>query len=157
MSFVRPVWQWVICSTCVFCCIMLCMHLHTPVLYPRFGLTSKSAALKSSFALLTVVGHAQASLPRPWVHLDLALATLVLAVMITVPPEDKRLQSQQSRNPVQTAGQPFDYFCLHASLFDDKYHLIWEKLLCWCRQMAASIIIQISRHRCHMAEMHFLT
>ena len=75
-------------------------------------------------ALLTVVCHAQASLPRPWVRLDLALATLVLAVMMTVLPEDKRLQSQQSRNRVQTAGQLLVSFIYHAP-FIDNCHLIW--------------------------------
>lgn len=69
---------------------------------------NSSQRFQHHHAFFKLVSSLQASLPKPSVCLDLALATLVLVAMKTLLPVDKRLQSQQSRNPVLTAGQPFD-------------------------------------------------
>ena len=94
-------------------------------------------------ALLTVAGHLlQASLPKPWVRLDLALQILVLVVLKTALLGDKRLktallrdkrlktallgdkrlQSQQSRNPVLTAGQLSSGLCCHIFYLGGNWH-----------------------------------
>lgn len=102
------------------------MYLKTLVL--MCSIHVQAALNQEHHALLIVACHAQASSPRPWVRLGLALATLDLAVMMTVLPEDKRLQSQQSRNQVPIAGQLLVSFVYHAPLPVYICYLIWGVL-----------------------------
>lgn len=64
--------------------------------------------LQQHFAFIDTLGCLQALLLKPWVCLDLAWAALGLEAVMTVLLVDRRLQSQQSKSPVLTAGQHFD-------------------------------------------------
>lgn len=113
--------------------MQICVALHARELQISSSICISYLWYQQHHALLTVAGHVlQASLPKPWVRLDLALPILVLVVLKTallgdkrlktVLLGDKRLQSQQSRNPVLTAGQLSSGLCCHIFYLGGNWH-----------------------------------